>query len=477
MADKPAPDFSDQIQSLIEPIRKDDPNLFQALEFLNNSLSDLNKQINPITPKRGFKIGDSTIDLGPPVTFFYTLPGRTIKMEWVAISGTAQYEIRRGASWDTALFQTKTSSTQINLEPIPTGTYTYLLKTITLGGTYSDDATPLVVIIESVAPVSISAQVIDNNVLLRWTEPHASFDIDYYELFKNGVSIGYNDGNFSAIFETAAGSFNYGVVAYDMAGNASPISTILVAVNQPPDFELFNTFISSLNGTRVNAYREAATPPRLVAPVDVAQTWDQHFSSHSWTTIQNQIDAGYPVYAQPAIITGSYEEIIDFGVLINNIIANITYNFAYNDPNHQVSIIIKQSVSTDGISYSTPVAGAVQFFSTLRYLKVRLEFTGVDDKAFVSIYNLTVKLDVKRDLDSGEVNALATDVNGTQVNFNKAFKDIDSITLSTQSVKQPIVAIYNFVDVPNPVGFKVFAFDSTGNRVSYLVSWKARGII
>ena len=313
-------------------------------------------------------------------------------------------------------------------------------------------------------------------MLLRWTEPDASFDIDYYELFKNGVSIGYNDGNFAALFETSAGNYNYGIIAYDMAGNASPISTILVGVNQPPDFELFNTFVSTFPGTLVNAYRDSALPS-LLAPVDVTQTWLTHFSSHSWTTIQDQINAGYPIYAQPTPTTGSYEEIINYGAVINNIIANVTYNFAYNDSNHPVTIVIKMSGSTDGTTYSTPVAGAVQFFGSLKFLKLRLEFTGSDDKAFVSIYNLTVKLDVKRDLDSGTINALASDVGGTLVTFNKIFKDIDSITLSTKSVTQPITAIYDFVDAPNPTSFRVYAFDSTGNRVSYLVTWKARGII
>ena len=37
------------------------------------------------------------------------------------------------------------------------------------------------------------------------------------------------------------------------------------------------------------------------------------------------------------------------------------------------------------------------------------------------------------------------------------------------------IAIYDFVDAPNPTSFKVLLFDTSGNRVSGDFSWQARG--
>jgi hypothetical protein len=103
--------------------------------------------------------------------------------------------------------------------------------------------------------------------------------------------------------------------------------------------------------------------------------------------------------------------------------------------------------------------------------------TGSLNHGLIRLTNFTISLNVKREVDSGDVNALSSDSGGTQVNFNKDFKDIDSITCTVDSVTEPFIVIYDFTDIPNPTGFKVYVFDTTGNRVSKLVSWKARGIV
>lgn len=90
--------------------------------------------------------------------------------------------------------------------------------------------------------------------------------------------------------------------------------------------------------------------------------------------------------------------------------------------------------------------------------------------------NLTIRLDIKRENDGGAINAVAGDVGGTAVLFNKPFKDIESITVSVKET-QRFFCIYNFVDIPNPVQFYVFVFDAAGARASKVVTWAARGII
>ena len=134
-------------------------------------------------------------------------------------------------------------------------------------------------------------------------------------------------------------------------------------------------------------------------------------------------------------------------------------------------------ISSNGIDYTAFSDGSSQYFPTFRYLKLRLEFTGENGKALIELYHLTLSLNIKREMDGGEIYSPSTDANGTQVFFNKAFKDVESITCSVLLVKEPYMVIYNFVDVPNPVSFFVFVFDTAGNRASKTVEWKARGII
>ena len=101
----------------------------------------------------------------------------------------------------------------------------------------------------------------------------------------------------------------------------------------------------------------------------------------------------------------------------------------------------------------------------------------VDDwLSFIEFFNLRVRLDVKKAVDSGNVNCLAADPTGTTVLFNRPFKDVESIVGTVQEVTEFIVVI-DFVDVPNPTQFKVFVFNTSGVRVSKMVRWVARGII
>jgi hypothetical protein len=96
--------------------------------------------------------------------------------------------------------------------------------------------------------------------------------------------------------------------------------------------------------------------------------------------------------------------------------------------------------------------------------------------SLIWFYNLRVRLDVKKAVDSGNVDIVAT--GGTAVLFNKAFKDIDSITLTVLDNAVAITAMYDFVDIPNPTGFTIYIFNAAGVETSgFTVSWKARGII
>jgi hypothetical protein len=92
------------------------------------------------------------------------------------------------------------------------------------------------------------------------------------------------------------------------------------------------------------------------------------------------------------------------------------------------------------------------------------------------IFNLQTRLDVKEITDSGEVQANASDPNGTPVTFNKTFRDVRAITVSLKNPTSNYIVTFDFQDVPNPTGFKVYVWNTSGTRVSATVNWIVRGV-
>tara|TARA_R110000868_G_scaffold16913_6_gene74959 strand:- start:2033 stop:3457 length:1425 start_codon:yes stop_codon:yes gene_type:complete len=468
------------IKSLLGGSEFEDPRIYDALNLLLNDFYKVYYNIYPPESNRVLGETGSTTGADSVLGFTGTLFTNNLRLTWSALTGAASYELRYnfGAStnWDTAtsLLTTSTLSADVNPLTVPLlyGNHTFLLKAITTLGVYSTTAASVVINIPQIAATVITPTVIDNNVLLKWTVPTSILEIDYYNVNKNGSLIGKMDGTFEVIFETSAGTFDYSVEAVDIVGNVGTSTTITVTVNQPPDYELTDSRSSTFNGTLNNCLLES--DGKLYACIDLTATWNTHFSVPAYASPDAQVVAGFPLYIQPTLTTGYYEEVIDYGTVVNNTI--ITALYSSNELSASVAIVIKIATSLDNISYSAFTAGASLFASTLRYVKVKLEFTGADTDSLISIDSLQFRLDVKREIDSGTVAALAADTNGTAVTFGKAFKDIDSITLTVES-KVPVTAFYRFVDIPNPTTFYVYCVDSTGNRVSYTVSWKARGIV
>lgn len=94
------------------------------------------------------------------------------------------------------------------------------------------------------------------------------------------------------------------------------------------------------------------------------------------------------------------------------------------------------------------------------------------------VSNVVISINVKRENDGGEADAISTHVNGTPVTFNKPFKDIESITATVKSLTgEPFTTIVDFNDIPNPWGFTVRVYDTSGLRVSKRIEWKVRGIV
>lgn len=473
-------DVFSQVSGEIASIRAKDARLGRTLEMLNKQLFALKQLVDPLVADTTASVSAASAPTTPG-GFSVAFTGTTVRFSWASVDGAASYEVRRGDDWDTATLEFRTVNVGADIDPVLIGDYTFLLKAIDIDGNYSDDPAEVSFSIPLILPVVITSIVIDNTVLLTWSSPTTVFNITRFDVYRDDVLFGFSRGNFSSIFEAVAGDYTYKIIAVDLAGNESSPAQVTLSLNQPPDFVLEDSHTSTLNGTLSSMVLETSPEPdKIVGPMDTTRTWEEHFTDNSWTTIQDQIDAGYPYYGQPSKTSGTpngyYEEVIDWGTLFAATIATLTYNYNQVHSGHDVAVVVKMAFSTDNVTYTAFTSGAVQLATNMRYLKFRLELTGADDNALIEIFNIALTIQVKREDDGGEVDAVSTDPSGTSVSFNKSFKDIDKITATVKATTQYTVVV-DFVDVANPTGFSVYVFDAAGVRASKKVEWHARGIV
>jgi hypothetical protein len=341
---------------------------------------------------------------------------------------------------------------------------------------YGDEAAVDVVISAPTQP-SITQQVVDNNVLLRWGDCTTTLPIVAYELrrgatYSGATVIGTKQGGFTSVFETAGGTYTYWLAGIDTAGNYGTPGSVTVTVNQPPDYVLKLDQKSTFSGTKTNALLD--TNGDLLLGVNLTETYQDHFTSRSWTTPQAQITAGYDRWIMPSTTSAVYEETVDYGSVVAS--SKVTQTLTSTVIAGSLSVTPKISVKLNSGDAWTDFNGLDSVFTTnFRYIKFRYDFasSGGDDQMLLT--DLDFRLDSKLRSDSGTGTANSGDSGGTSVNFTISFIDVEAISV-TPSGTTARIAIYDFVDAPNPTSFKVLLFDTSGNRVSGSFSWSARGI-
>lgn len=340
--------------------------------------------------------------------------------------------------------------------------------------------------IETGQVTSLTTEVIDNNVLFRWTSVQGSLPIDTFDLRRGATwasaeEIGTKTGGFTTVFEApqTQSVFTYWLAAVDTAGNYGTPVSVTATVNQPPDYVLATNFIATYTGTKSNAAYDGAV---LAMPVDTTQTWQDHFSTRGWTTPQDQVSAGYPIYAQPGNLSGYYEEVFDYGAVLAAMKIGVSYRETDVAGSVATAVTITTALDAAFTSNVQTFSGAQAYSTNFRYVKVRITATATNDQGITEITNLTVKLDTKLKNQAGSVYCNAADSGGTTVYLTedrtstgtKTFIDVESITVSVNSTS-PVYALYDFVDSYNPLSFKVLLFDSSGTRVSGTASYSVRG--
>lgn len=379
-----------------------------------------------------------------------SLTEATLELKWVAAAnstfGISYYEI---SYLDGATTITKQSmSTSLILAASWLGDRVFTIKTV---DTLGNKSTGTQITLSKLAPnpvVNFRAQVIDNNVLLSWNYgTKTTLPISHALLKKGSITdtwatatlIGAKSGEFTSISELTGDTYVYFIAAVDTDGRESTPVSISTLVSQPPDFKFNAEYVSTLNATKVNAVTYAN---ELYMPVNTTETWQGHFTSRSWSTPQDQINAGYPVFIQPGTTsTGYYEEVFDYGNVLGS--SQITVNKIDSIITGTATVTTDIYISTDNITYTAYLGTSSIFATNFRYIKIRVSITptsglGVSYK----LTSLKVRLDAKQKTES---NSAYVDVGGTIVNFDTSFIDVQSVTL-TPSGTTPLVAVYDLKD-------------------------------
>jgi predicted phage tail protein len=322
---------------------------------------------------------------------------------------------------------------------------------------------------------AITTQVVDNNVLLYWNDVVGSLPTQTYEIRKGatwagGTVIGTKSGIFTSVFEVVSGTYTYWIAAVDTAGNYGTAGSVSTKVNQPPDYVLKIDSFSAFGGTKSNM--AASGDGGWLLPVNTSETYQAHFTSRSWTTPQNQVDAGFPLFIQPTVTTGYYEEIIDLGASVAGSKVSLAVNGS--TVSGTITVTTKLSISPDNSTWTDFDNVTSIFGSNFRYVKYRVTVTGGSTTSVYRISGLNLRVDSKLINDAGNATCNAADAGGTVVNFNTPFVDVVSIEVTPKGTS-PVIAMYDFTDVPNPTSFKILLFSTSGTRVSGDVSWSVKG--
>ena len=241
-------------RQLIAGLQRDDPKLWEALNFVFDNVDKINDELFPTIAEIQRELG-IILPEGPSGFTSAFLP-QSIGFLWNFVPNALQYEIRVGFidSWDNGDFVLRTTSLTALIPPKTLGTYIFMLRTISASGDYSESYQKITVIVDGPAPVAVVAEVIDNNVLLTWQPSVSEFQISHYIIKRNSVIVGSINGTFAARFETASGTYTYGITPVDIAGNAGPENLVVASVNQPPDFILQASQVSNWAGEKSNCY-------------------------------------------------------------------------------------------------------------------------------------------------------------------------------------------------------------------------------
>lgn len=456
------------------------------------------KAIDTNKPQQNYSVNAAsvTVTIAPPSapSVSWTLSGPDEIITWTEpASGFAidWYDVRYGASWAAGVSVGTTKATFLRRKVDYFGARTYWVNGIdiatnvgTAGGLASNVNYPNTV-------TGLRADVVDHTALLYWTANSigtGQLPIEKYEVRKGatwagGTVVGSNgNSTFASTMEQAGGVYTYWCAAIDTAGNTSTPAQLQITLNQPPDYILRNNYDVPLSSiTWVNF--DALPSGTHLGPHNTTKTFTQHYSGAGWATPQAKIDAGYPIYAQPGLASGSGEIVIDYGTTIPSTIVSSTVNAAALAGSVSQSVTMSWKLNL-GDAWTVLTAGSTSELipQNFRYVRWHNDFSCTAGVNLLAIYGVNIKLATKTRTDGGSATTSAslTTESGvsaywTTVTFSYPFLYADCPSVQSNSTTA-LIPLIVYAGGANPTTFKVAFVNTSGvNVASVPFSWTVKG--
>lgn len=406
--------------------------------------------------------------------------GENVRFTWGEVTGSFAvigYRLSMGSDFLTRTEIVTTKATSFIRKVDWLGSETFWLEALDVSSNVSDPFQKDVIVTPPGVVANLTYQQIDNFVNLRWVAPSAgSLPIAGYDIyggddFNTAVLLGTEVGTFHSEFKTEAGNYRFWIVPRDSAGNAGTELYTDVPFTAPRDYILHGDELITSFDTYSDIIPDGGG---FIGPLDDSRTWQQHFTDGGYTTIQDIIDDGYSILAQPGSLTGYAEKIIDFGAIVPS--ATIRALWDFTQLTGDAAISVELSYSDDNVTYSTPEAGPSIPGTNFQYVKVRFKLDASDDEGIGFFKNPRIILSVRKDYDSGLVTVSASGA-GTIVPFNVSFFSIITMAVSPRG-NSKLIAEWDVADGPNPTEFTLYLWNrSDGSAAAGEVGWTAEGVV
>jgi hypothetical protein len=324
----------------------------------------------------------------------------------------------------------------------------------------------------------LRVEVVDNNVLFKWTNALGTIQaIKYVEIKKGSTyataeSVGQKQGTFTSIFEQTSGTYTYWVTPVDTAGNEGSHRKITAEVDEPPDFQLNRKWDEGFtDGTATNIYEDS--DGTAYAPINTSETVAEHFEANEWETTQDIIDAGYTYACEPVPTTAAYYQEFDYEAVLSTSNVRVQLSFVpYNDgPTIATYIAEKENV---GDAWNEVSDNPAQF-SSFQYIRDRFAFTS-DGTQFATMDYHTVQLDSKTIEETGSA-TITNATNGVTITFQKSYAIVVDIMATARSSGSGLFPVVDFDgSQANPTEATIYLYDvSDGNRATGDLTYTIKG--
>ena len=403
-----------------------------------------------------------------------TVQDTNVLLSWdkVTVPDLWKYEIRVGASWASGSVVDVVDGTTFTIDALTAGSYVYMIKAIDTSGNYSTTEDTVTVTINAPGtPQNLSGQSRQGTALLSWTSPAFSsprqeHGVRFYkiyrslssETFSNATLIAESETTTYAYQEASAGTYKYYISAVCFGGNESATpASIELEVDDSVNFILQSTTTDTdfTTGTATGLSYELSG----VYPLIPTTPWQTVHSNNSWTSVQDQIDAGYTYFVQPTLSSGSsYERVIDLGVQLGN--GKITVTQSQTAIEGTLTTDVTISVSKDGVSYTDYVNPVdLQLVVTgFRYVKVLFEYSG-DGTTIARLNSVTITVNAKPIQETGTgITGAGGSVTVTPILSYNVFASV--IVTPSSGGATPLLG---YADLTNePTSFDAYVINTSG---------------